>query len=447
MACFGKMVLFALFCGLLIGQNQTVYAEDLIDIFKIAEQNDPEFAAVSASVMATREQRIQARAGLLPDISFDANTTYNNQDIDTESGYGETGDVNFNSRGYHLKLKQPLLRYDRYLKYKQSAHRISRSEAEQESAFQQLILRVAERYFGVLEAKDNLQFVQAEKIALKRQSEQTQLRYDAGFISNIDVQESKAAYKNSLAEEILAENRSENARELLREIVGPYENDLAILEKEIPLINPNPSDVDEWSQFALESNPELIMAESDMTITQEEVGIQKASHLPSIDFVVSHGRDIQGGRFGNTDIDGTSAGLQLNIPLYSGGMVKSKTNEAQYRHLQAENIYERQKRAVFRETRDAFLGIKSGISRVEALTLSVEASLLAQQAILAGFEAGTRTAVDVVAAERELFRIKRDYSRARYDYILNILRLQKSAGLLVPADLKMVNGWLVGAVQ
>lgn len=440
MAYSGKVILIC--CGLFIGHSNFVVAEDLVEIYKIAELNDPQFAAVSASVMATREQRIQARAALLPDISFDANTTYNNQDIETESGFGVTGDVHFNSRGYHLKLKQPIFRYDRLLTIKQSEHRISRSEVEQESAFQQLLLRVAERYFGVLQAQDNLRFSNAEKIALKQQSEQISLRFDAGFISNIDVQEANAAYKNSLAEEILAENDLENTREALREIVGPYENDLAVLQEEIPLINPNPANVDEWSQFALESNPELLMAESDMAITQDEIGIQKAGHLPSLDFIVSHGRDIQGGRFGNTDIEGVSAGLQLNIPLYLGGSVKSKTNEAQYRHLQAESIYERQKRAVFRETRSAFLGVRSGISRVEALALSVEASLSAQKATLAGFDAGTRTTVDVVDAERELFRNKRDYSEARYDYILNILRLQKSAGLLVPTDLKMVNSWL-----
>ncbi len=439
---FGKIIQTVLICGVLIGQNHTANAEDLIEIYKIAEQNDPQFAAVSASVMAIREKRIQARAGLLPDISFDANTTYNSQDIDTESGFGVTGDVDFNSRGYHLKMKQPLFRYDRWLTLKQSEHRISRSEAELEAAYQQLILRVAERYFGVLTARDNLGFSRAEKIALKRQFDQTSLRYDAGFIAETDVQEAKAAYNNSMAQEILAENDLENAREALREIIGAYDGELDGVKKEISLINPNPSDVTEWTTFALESNPELIMAQTDITISGEEIGIQKSKHLPSLDLVATTGRDIQGGRFGSTDTDATSAGLQLTIPLYTGGLVSSKTNEATYRHQQTQSLYEQQKRAVFRETRDAFLGIKSGISRVKALAISVESSISAQKATLAGFEAGTRTTVDVVAAERELFRARRDYSSARYDYILSILRLQKATGLLVPTDLKMVNSWL-----
>ena len=439
---FGNIIQAVLICGVLIGQNQTVNAEDLIEIYKIAEQNDPQFAAVSASVMAIREQRIQARAGLLPDISFDANTTYNSQDIETESGFGVTGDVDFNSRGYHLKMKQPLFRYDRWLTLKQSEHRISRSEAELEAAFQQLMLRVAERYFGVLTARDNLGFSRAEKAALKRQFDQTSMRYGAGFIAETDVQEAKAAYNNSLAQEILAENDLDNAREALREIIGAHDVELDGVKNEISLINPNPTDVSEWTAFALESNPELIMAETDITISGDEVGIQKAGHLPSLEFVATTGRDIQGGRFGSTDTDATSAGLRLSIPLFSGGRVSSKANEAQYRHQQIQSLYEQQKRAVFRETRDAFLGIKSGISRVKALALSVESSISAQKATLAGYEAGTRTTVDVVAAERELFRARRDYSGARYDYILSILRLQKATGLLVPTDLKMVNSWL-----
>ncbi|MFK8067888.1 MAG: TolC family outer membrane protein [Gammaproteobacteria bacterium] len=442
MLVLGKIFLFSFSCCLLTSLNQHAKAEDLISIFKIAEQNDPEFAAISASVMATREQRIQARAGLLPNISFDANTTYNNQEIDTETGIGQTGDFNFNSRGYNLKLKQPLLRYDRWLTLKQSDQQILRAEAEQEFAFQDLLLRVSERYFRVLESQDNLHFVLAEKIALERQAEETKLRYEAGFISDTDVQEANAAYRNSLAEELLAENELENSRELLLEIVGSYETDLSKVREDIPLINPNPESVDEWVQFALENNPELMLAESQMVITHEEVGIQKAGHLPTLDFIVTTGNEVQGGRFGDTDIDSTSAGLQLNIPLYSGGLVKSKTIQAQYLHLQAEHNYERQKRAVFRETRDAYLGIKSGISRIEALAISIDASLSALNATTAGFEAGTRTAVDVVSAERELYRVKRDYAKARYGYLLNILRLQKSVGLLVPADLKMINGWL-----
>ena len=439
---FGKVIQRVLICAVVISQIHNVNAEDLVEIYKIAEQNDPQFAAVSASVLAIREQRIQARAGLLPDISFDANTTYNSQDIETESGFGVTGDVDFNSRGYHLKMKQPLFRYDRWLILKQSEHRISRSEAELEAAYQKLLLRVAERYFDVLGARDNLGFSRAEKKALKRQFDQTNMRFDAGFIAETDVQEAKAAYNNSLAHEILAESDLDNAREALREIIGAYDVELAGVKKEISLINPNPSEVSEWTEFALESNPELIMAESDITISEEEIGIQKAGHLPSLEFVASSGRDIQGGRFGSTDTDGTSAGIQLSIPLYSGGMVNSKANEAEYRYQQTQSLYEQQKRAVFRETRDAFLGIKSGISRVKALALSVESSISAQKATLAGYEAGTRTTVDVVAAERELFRARRDYSRARYGYILSILRLQKATGLLVPADLKMVNSWL-----
>ena len=285
-------------------------------------------------------------------------------------------------------------------------------------------------------------FSRAEKVALKRQFDQTSMRYGAGFIAETDVQEAKAAYNNSLAQEILAENDLDNAREALREIIGAHDVELDGVKNEISLINPNPTDVSEWTAFALESNPELIMAETDITISGDEVGIQKAGHLPSLEFVATTGRDIQGGRFGSTDTDATSAGLQLSIPLFSGGRVSSKANEAQYRHQQIQSLYEQQKRAVFRETRDAFLGIKSGISRVKALALSVESSISAQKATLAGYEAGTRTTVDVVAAERELFRARRDYSGARYDYILSILRLQKATGLLVPTDLKMVNSWL-----
>ena len=175
---------------------------------------------------------------------------------------------------------------------------------------------------------------------------------------------------------------------------------------------------------------------------QIEIRRQEAQHVPTLDLVASHDVTQSGGRFGDTDIVTSSIGVQLNLPIYQGGEVLSRTRESRHLHQQSLDDLERQRRITQRQTRDAFRGVISGISRVQALMQAVVSTQAALEAIEAGFQVGTRTSVDVLNAQRDLFRAKRDFSESRYDYILDILRLKQAAGILSEDDLTEVNGWL-----
>ena len=426
---------FALCCA-------SVPAADLVDVYALAEASDPIYKESVAAYNATLEVKPQARSQLLPLISLNADTTRHAQDISSGGEFGISGEVDFNSHGYSLDLSQPVFHYDRYLLLKQSDSQILQAQAEMDAAQQDLVVRVAERYFNVLAAMDNLAFTRAEKTALGQQLEQTKQRFDAGISAITDVQEAQAGYDRSVASEILAENLVDNSREGLREVTGEYLTDLAPLGATIDLATPRPEIIDDWTATSLEQNLRVVAAKNALDTAQQTIKIEQSGHLPTLDIVATKNFGTSGGRFGSTELHDTAIGLELNVPIYEGGLVNSRTKQARYNYEEALERLEQQRRAAQRLTREAFLGVISSISQVNALQQSVVSSETALEATQAGFEAGTRTAVDVVDAQRVVLQSKRAYALARYEYLLNTLRLKQSAGTLSPDDLSQINAWL-----
>ena len=421
--------------------SSSVVAMDLIEVYTLAETNDPIYRQAVYSTLATHESKPQARALLLPSANLSANTTENDQTI-SSAGFGSSGDTNFNSHGYTLNVAQPLFRWDRYLSLKQSDSLILQAEAEQLSTQQELIIRVAEAYFEILAALDNIEFAEAETKSLSRQLEQANQRFEVGLTAITDVHEAQAGFDRAAADEILAKNLLDNARENLREITGEYIVELDNLGDSMPLVSPEPNDINQWSTTAESQNMNIIAIKHKLENSRQEIKKQKAGHLPTLDLVASHGYNVSGGRFGDTKIRATGVSLELNVPLYQGGQVNSKTKQARHRYNQSIQELEQALRAAQRETRQAYLGVISGISRVGALKQAVVSSETALKATETGFEVGTRTAVDVVASERTTLNAKRNHSRARYDYLLDSLRLKQAAGTLIPDDLKQISAWL-----
>ena len=416
-------------------------AADLVEVYQMAEASDPVYRQSVAAYEATLEAKPQARALLLPTVSLSANTVTNDQNISTATGTSP-GEVSFNSHGYSLDISQPVFRYDRYLSLQQADLQIQQAQAELDASLQDLIIRVAERYFEALAAVDNLNFVRAEKTSLGRQLEQAKQRFEVGLIAITDVHEAQAGYDQSVANEILAENLIDNTHEGLREVTGNYITDLASLGDTMPLVTPQPDVIEEWTQVSQQQNLQVIAAKSQLENARQEIKIQQSGHLPTLDIVANKGYSSSGGRFGGAQIHSTAIGLELNVPLFEGGLVNSRTREAHSLYNQVFQQLEEAYRAAQRQTREAYLGVISGISQVKALTQSVISSESALEATQAGFEVGTRTTVDVVASQRALLQSKRDYARARYDYILNTLRLKQAAGTLTPEDLHKINSWL-----
>ena len=421
--------------------SSRVAAMDLIEVYTLAETNDPIYRQAVFSYLATQESKPQARALLLPSANLSANTTENDQTI-SSAGFGASGDANFNSHGYNFDVTQPIFRWDRYLSLKQTDSLIQQAEAEKLSTQQELIIRVSVAYFTVLAAMDNIEFTKAETKSLSRQLEQANQRFEVGLTAITDVHEAQAGFDRATADDILARNLLDNARENLREITGEYITELASLGISMPLVSPEPNDIDQWSKTAESQNMNIIAAKHNMENSRQEINIQNAGHLPTLDLVADHGYRVSGGRFGDNKIRSTGIGLELNVPIYQGGLISSKSKEARYLYDQSRQRLEQAFRAAQRETRQAYLGVISGISRVAALKQALVSSETALKATETGFEVGTRTAVDVVASERTTLDAKRQHARARYDYLLDSLRLKQAAGTLSPNDLKQISAWL-----
>lgn len=433
--------LIVLLAGL--GLSQPLMATDLLDTYNMAETSDPVYLETEANYRATLESRPQARAQLLPEVGLSASTFHNDQDISTSgpSAFG-AGDFAFNSHGYSLDLRQPLFRAPAYLAYQQTDTIIRQAEAELQAARQDLAIRVTEAYFNLLAAEDNLTFARAEERSLERQLEQAKQRFEVGLTAITDIQEARAGFDRAAAQVIEAENAVDNAREALREITGEYVTRVNGLSDEIPLVKPNPEDIDLWTSQALEQNFNVIAAQHALDTANQEIKVQKAEHLPTLDLVASTGYDKTGGRFGDTQMHADAIGIELNLPLFQGGVVTSRTREA--RNLYDANLQRlhTSQRTTQSLTRQAYLGVISGISRIKALEQAVVSSETALEATNAGFDVGTRTAVDVVDAERALSDARRNLARARYDYIVDSLRLKQAAGILSAQDLALVNRWL-----
>jgi len=410
-------------------------AENLLEVFRFALTSDPEFLAAGADHRAALELRPQARAVLLPNARISAATQWNRQ-------WSERGRQWRNSRSDNatLDVEQPIYRRDRRIALAQADSRIARADALYAAARQDLAVRVAERYFGVLEAEDELGFARATLEAFEQQLAQSRQRFEVGLIPITDVEEAKAGFDLSRAQLIAAENALDIAREALRETTGEYQEALAPLT-DMHLVMPEPADIGKWTATALEQNQRLLAARHDTETARREIERIQAGHSPVLDAVgsirLSDSSLPAGGQTRHANV-----GLRLSLPLYSGGSILSRTRESRHRYQRTLDVLERERRRAQRETRGAYLGVDSGISRVRALEQAVRSSETAAEAIEAGFQVGTRTSVDVLDAQRELFRARRDLSEARYGYILDVLRLKRAAGTLSEDDLQLISIWL-----
>ena len=430
-------IMVALLCGV-----ASVNAEDLLDVFALAEDNDPTYLQAKAEYRAALEAKPQALSQLLPLINLSANTRRNEQQVTQEGFFGAQGDFVFNSHGYQISLTQPLFRFDRFVAIQQADSSVQQAAAELSVAQQELIVRIAQRYFDVLASKDNLTFAQAEVKSLGRQLDQANQRFEVGLSAITDVTEAQAGFDLATAREIVAQNAIDNAYEAIRELTGLYITDYTALDGDVPLVKPDPATIEDWTETALSQNFSITAAKFATEAAQKEINVQRSGHLPTLDLVAARNYDSTGGRFGGARIKNDAIGVELNLPLFTGGLVNSQTRQALENYNAAIQSLEQARRSAQRLTREAYLGVISGISQVNALNQAVISSETALEATEAGFEVGTRTTVDVVSTQRALSDARRNYAQARYDYILNSLRLKQAAGTLAPDDLSQINNWL-----
>lgn len=414
-------------------------AEDLVSVYKAAIQNDAQFRAAQAEYRAILETKNQSVASFLPTISANAFYTDNSDDSSL------TSPTDYKTDGYSLNLTQPLYRHENYVGLTQADATVAQATATFEYAKQDLIIRVVKQYFAVLAAFDDLEFAKAERKSIKRQLKQTQQRFNVGLIAITDVHEAKARYDQSVARAIVAENTLAISQETLREITTKDHSNLAFLSTDHPLVKPEPADINQWIKTANNQNALLIASRKNVDVARAEVSRQKSGHYPTLDLTASHANTDYGSGspfFGGSDKTSNSVSLQLNIPLYQGGLVNSLTRAAEQRLVQAQEKLEQQKRATERQTRSSYLSVVANISQVKALKQALASSQVALEATQAGFEVGTRTTVDVLNSQRELYRARRDYAQVRYNYVLETLSLKLAAGTLSVVNIEQLNPWL-----
>jgi outer membrane protein len=417
----------------------SVQGADLLTIYRMAVDSDPDLAAARANRSAVLEQEPLARASLLPSVTLTGDANYNTQKI-TDSPLGKSSD-DFADAGAAVQVIQPLYRKDLSIRVEQAEQQVEQAEVDFELAQQDLILRVANAYFGVLAAIDNLEFAVSERKAIARQLDQAQQRFEVGLIAITGVHEAQARFDQARADEIAANNTLDNAIEALLQITGERVESVAPLRRDIPLNRPEPVSLDAWSDTALVNNPGVISARYDAQIAKKQIALQDAGDSPALDLVGSYGVSYSDAERGS-DLRNGIIGLQLSIPLYTGGGVQAATRQARHQYQAAEELLERRRREVRTQVRNAYRGVLASISRVNALEATNVSARSALEATEAGFDVGTRTLVDVLNSQSDLFAAKRDLAQSRYEYILNTLSLFQASGALDETDVELVNTWL-----
>lgn len=410
----------------------SVQAEDLLQVYRQAFDSDPVLKAAAASREAVQENKPQARALLLPSAG-----------VTVEQGrtFGIAGardNSTFNSHNYAIGLTQPLYNRGSQVQQRLAEVTISQSEADFRNTQNELILRVAQGYFGVLAALDTLTFTTAAKNAFARQLEQANRRFEVGLATITDVYDAQARFDAAVSQEVSAINKLADQRELLRQLTGQEYAQLEILSERMPLALPKPTDPEEWVRMALENNLKLRSANFGVDQARENIKLQKAGHYPTLDLKASR-TDSENSV---TDTTSSQVNLELTIPIYTGGLVSSRSRQAAYDYEAARQSLENLQRDTIRIVRNAYRGQESAISQIKALNQTRISTRSALEANQAGYEVGTRTIVDVLDAERNVYQAELEYASARYSYIVNFLALRQAAGQLSEADVTEINGWL-----
>ncbi len=420
---------------IVVTTGQMAYAENLSQVYQHALQTDPILKAAEADYLSVMENKPQALSALKPQVKLSGSASYNLQNINNTPNDGSS---DFFNAGYNLGVNKALYHKELHAQVDQANAIVSQSKASLEVERQNLIIRVARAYFDFLKAKDNLEFAKSEKEAIGRQLAQVNAYFEAGRSPITDVKEAQARYDTATSQEVLANERQDLAKEQLKVITSRYYKTLASAPLNTALIPPNPNKAMAWEKQALESSYEIKALKFAVAAAQSEVDKQRAAKSPTIDIFAQ-----QRGNLNRIDIDteqfDAAVGLQLNVPLYTGGAIPSRIRQSRHALHRAQHQLESRKRQVVQQSRSSYLSVISGISQVKALKQALASTRTAAQATQAGFEVGTRTAVDVLLSLRETFRAKRDYSTARYDYLLNKLILKQAAGTLSVKDLDVIN--------
>jgi outer membrane protein len=419
-------------------------AADLVQIFQDAKQNDAVYASARASLDAGREKLPQGRSLILPTITLTGNSNLNDFDVSLRGGptAGQIVTRDFNTNGWTVTLTQPLFRAQNWTQYEQSEFQVAQAEAQFGQASQDLIIRVAQAYFDVLASQDSLATIVAQKAAISEQLAQAKRNFEVGTATITDSHEAQARFDLSTAQEIAAQNDLEFKQRALQQLIGRYPESLVPLKPSLQLSPPQPPVMETWVEYAQRQNYAVRIQEAGYEIAAKEVARNRAGHLPTLDVVGSIGTSASA----NNSLSGVgndqkfaTIGLQLALPLYTGGVVNSRVREALANRDKASADLENSRRQAALASRQSFLGVTNGMAQVRALEQALVSSETALASNRLGYEVGVRINIDVLNAQQQVFSTQQTLSKARYDTIMNGLRLKGAAGTLTEADIEEIN--------
>ena len=439
--------------------SQWTYADTLRDIYELAMKNDAKLKAAEATYRANIEVENQALSALLPQIN--ATASYAEQDIDSE-GFSQStlsstkSNRETETKSWGASLDQSILDLSAWYSFQSGKETTKQAQAQLAFDQQDLIVRTSEAYFNVLRALDNLEAARAEERATKRQLEQTQQRFDVGLIAITDVHEARAVYDDTVVQRLTFEGDVGTSYEALTVLTGQVHANLWLLNKDYPVIDPDPMARNEWVDFALLNNYSLKVVQYAMESSRQNASSKKMGHAPTITGRIAYDDNDTDGDFSSIDVpgggfpldtvdDGTTWSVNFKMPLYSGGRVSAQRREAYEQYNAARQNEIDTRRTVIQSTRSLHLTVTTDVQRVKARSRGIISTQSALEATQAGYEVGTRNIVDVLQAQRALYGSIRDYANSRYDYVLNMLRLKQQAGTLSPQDILDLDKWLVSA--
>lgn len=442
----------AMSVGLLCLHAPLNHAESLAEIYGLALENDHQLKADKAAYLAGKEALTLGRAGLLPQISvtgeYSTSDTNRSSNIppDDPSDALNTSDRDQDQTAWTATLSQPLFNMAAWFGYQQGISLSSQAEAEFSADQQALIIRVADAYFNVLRAIDNLETAIAEEKALSHQLEQTKQRFEVGLTAITDVHEAQAAYDSATANTLEARGNLGISYEALEVLTGQPHEEVAPLVESFPVVSPEPAARHEWVNFALDNNYSLKAAKLGAEAARQNARIEASGHLPTLTASASYSdTEEDGSSFGqlfDTETDTESFALRLSVPIYSGGRTSGQRRQAQQQYMQSQELYNKSQRDTIQSARALHLTVTTDVAQVKARKQAITSSKSALEATQAGYEVGTRNLVDVLVAQRTLYQAQRNYDNARYNYVTNMLRLKEVAGNLTPADIQQLNQWL-----
>jgi outer membrane protein len=441
------------------------YGTDLLAVYDQALVNDPQIREADATRRANREVRPQAIGALLPQLQGNAGK---NRQWSDGTGFQQTpildpttGQVSVQTTGtggegvtttktWGLQARQSVFSWANWMTLRMANDQVAQAEADYMVSMQSLAQRVAQQYFAVLQAHDTLEAVEAAREAVQRQLDQSERRFEVGLIAITDVQDARSARDDAAAAVIASKRALASAEEQLRATIGEKPESLNEPAENMPLVSPNPASEDEWVKIAMEQNLSLISSRLAADIARDTVKGTYSNFLPQVDLQagrtysdqdgsnLSNGFDLASGR----ETYGKSVALTITMPLFTSGTNLSRTRQSQYRWIAAKERLERTSRDTERTARDAYQSVTSEMARVQALKQAVQSSQTSLAANEAGYEVGTRTSVDVLAARRQLIQAQTNYSGAKYSYLNNIITLRLAAGDLDRSVLEEINRWL-----